>query len=324
MSRLLAASLLLLPISTARRCGRKFPPPILQLRILLLLAVTVGGPYLLLSATAPLLQRWFTLGERRSPWRLYALSNFGSFLALLGYPFVFEPYLRLRTQGGCGRCCMWCSWRRADGWRGGTRARRSARYPGTWQDALRASPRTRLLFWLGLSTCGSIAVSHHQPDLAGDRGESVPVGRGACDLSADVHADIRERPLVPARHIRVRRGSLAPVTCVLASRLQRAFRCGCNWGCTRLPCSSPACYATANWRDRALQPRYFTAFYLTIAAGGALGGVFVAMIAPRVFTEFSEYPIGLAGACLLGFLGWLRSGALRRMDSPQSRRCGCR
>jgi hypothetical protein len=57
-------------------------------------------------------------------------------------------------------------------------------------------------------------------------------------------------------------------------------------------------------------PRYLTSFYLTIAAGGALGGVFVALIAPRVFTEFSEYPVGLASACLLGFAGWAREGAL--------------
>src|SRR5580698_5128703 len=49
----------------------------------LLLAVAVGGPYLLLSATAPLVQRWFTMDNpEKSPWRLYALSNFGSFLAL--------------------------------------------------------------------------------------------------------------------------------------------------------------------------------------------------------------------------------------------------
>jgi hypothetical protein len=56
-------------------------------------------------------------------------------------------------------------------------------------------------------------------------------------------------------------------------------------------------------------PRYLTTFYLTIAAGGVLGGVFVALIAPRVFTEFNEYPVGLAAACLLGLTGWLRSGA---------------
>ena len=62
-------------------------------------------------------------------------------------------------------------------------------------------------------------------------------------------------------------------------------------------------------------PRFLTAFYLTIAAGGAIGGVFVALIAPRVFTEFSEYPIGLAAACLLGFAGWARSGALAQWTS---------
>jgi hypothetical protein len=50
-------------------------------------------------------------------------------------------------------------------------------------------------------------------------------------------------------------------------------------------------------------------FYMTVAAGGALGGLFVALVAPHLFTEFLEYPIGLAAACLLGFVGWLRSGA---------------
>src|ERR1700733_3762777 len=77
-------------------------------RILLLLTVTVGGPYLLLSATAPLLQHWFVIADSgadsggesgRSPWRWYSFSNLGSFLPLLSYPFVFEPLLRLRKQG---------------------------------------------------------------------------------------------------------------------------------------------------------------------------------------------------------------------------------
>jgi hypothetical protein len=62
-------------------------------------------------------------------------------------------------------------------------------------------------------------------------------------------------------------------------------------------------------------PRYLTTFYLTIAAGGAMGGVFVALIAPRIFTEFSEYQIGLGAACLLGFGGWLRTGALAQWTS---------
>ncbi|HEV2446715.1 MAG TPA: fused MFS/spermidine synthase, partial [Candidatus Sulfopaludibacter sp.] len=62
---------------------------------------------------------------------------------------------------------------------------------------------------------------------------------------------------------------------------------------------------------------YLTTFYVAIAAGGALGGVFVALIAPHLFTEFLEYPIGLAAACLLGFIGWLRSGAMAQWKRGQ-------
>jgi hypothetical protein len=56
-------------------------------------------------------------------------------------------------------------------------------------------------------------------------------------------------------------------------------------------------------------PRYLTAFYLTVSAGGVIGGVFVALIAPQVFREFTEYPLGLTAACVLGLVGWMRSGA---------------
>src|SRR5215831_15423467 len=69
------------------------------LRILLVLGVSVGLPYFVLSATAPLLQSWFaTIYPGASVYRLYALSNLGSLLALLTYPFVVEPTLALRTQ----------------------------------------------------------------------------------------------------------------------------------------------------------------------------------------------------------------------------------
>jgi hypothetical protein len=97
---LLAASLLFLPIAPRAELWKPGSSGDPLLHIVILLTVTVGGPYALLSSTAPLLQRWFTLGEGgKSPWRLYALSNFGSFLALLSYPFAIEPFLRLRTQG---------------------------------------------------------------------------------------------------------------------------------------------------------------------------------------------------------------------------------
>src|SRR6266511_2894660 len=65
----------------------------------MLLGATVGVPYALLASTAPLLQAWFARTHAgNSPYRLYAVSNAGSLLALLSYPFVFEPFLRLRVQ----------------------------------------------------------------------------------------------------------------------------------------------------------------------------------------------------------------------------------
>src|SRR5262249_7166067 len=69
------------------------------LRIAGLLLLSTGLPYFLLSTTGPLLQSWFAkAGSGRSRYRLYALSNLGSFLALVSYPFVVEPWLALRSQ----------------------------------------------------------------------------------------------------------------------------------------------------------------------------------------------------------------------------------
>jgi hypothetical protein len=72
-----------------------------------LLGVAVGAPFFVLSATAPLLQHWFSRTDHPSaddPYFLYAASNVGSMAALLGYPFLIEPALRLEEQG------QWWSW----------------------------------------------------------------------------------------------------------------------------------------------------------------------------------------------------------------------
>ena len=96
---LLAVSLAFLPIAPDPDIWKTASSSDPTGQILLLLARAIGGPYLALSATAPLLQRWFhTTHPGESPWRLYALSNAGSFLALLSYPFLIEPLLRLRIQ----------------------------------------------------------------------------------------------------------------------------------------------------------------------------------------------------------------------------------
>src|SRR5580693_301427 len=95
---LLAISCALLPIlpSATWQPSEAGDP---TLRILALLAATIGLPYFILASTTPLLQAWYV---RRSgsgmPYRLFALSNFGSMLALLSFPFLVEPLLTSRQQ----------------------------------------------------------------------------------------------------------------------------------------------------------------------------------------------------------------------------------
>src|SRR5258706_1075685 len=165
---LLVGSLALLPIVP----NSKWKPltagdPTAQ--ILLLLLVTVGMPYFLLSATGPLLQRWFNVSlPGRSPYRLYALSNAGSFLALLSYPVAVEPYLKLGNQstmwsvsyGVFAALCAWCAWRIRKLSKSG---RRVTAEPVVAEsgDPVADSPEPgwgTLLFWLGLSACGSILL----------------------------------------------------------------------------------------------------------------------------------------------------------------------
>ena len=96
---LLGASLLMLPIVPDAQQWKPLTAAAPESGILLLLLVTVGLPYGLLSSTAPLVQRWYSLtAPGQQPYRLYALSNAGSLLALLSYPVLVEPVLRLHWQ----------------------------------------------------------------------------------------------------------------------------------------------------------------------------------------------------------------------------------
>jgi hypothetical protein len=99
---LLLAAGLVLPFTLSDRMIASLPTQSSPIGWLLTtLLVTVGPPFLLLSATAPLLQRWFSHSTHRSardPYFLYAVSNAGSMLALLGFPFLLEPAFAVRTQ----------------------------------------------------------------------------------------------------------------------------------------------------------------------------------------------------------------------------------
>jgi hypothetical protein len=312
---LLAVSLVFLPIAPRADLWKPASSDDPSGHILLLLAATVGVPYVLLSSTTPLLQRWFHLTrEGESPWRLYALSNFGSLLALLSYPFVFEPFLRLRTQTLIWSVlyvvfvvlCEWTAWRVA--------AISPAAEPIETEVDSGLSLRDVLL-WLALSACGSILLLATTNQISQEVAVSpflwiAPLSIYLLTFILTFESDRwYHRGLFAAAA-----GVLAPITCAVVGATVAVSL----W--TQLGVDLAALFVTCMVCHGELarskpSPRHLTAFYLTVSAGGAMGGVFAALIAPRVFTEFSEYPMALAAACLLGFLGWLRSGALVQWTS---------
>lgn len=309
---LLAASLLFLPIGPHGNLWKPASSSDPSGRILLLLVATVGGPYFMLSATGPLLQHWFSLSRPgESPWRLYALSNFGSFLAMLSYPFVVEPLLRLRTQVwiwsvlyvAFAALCGWTAWR----------LRPDAPVAAMAEPEAEDDPPPTLwdvVFWLALAATGSTLLLATTNEISQE--VAVIPFLWVAPLSIYLLTFILTFESKRWYHRLLFAGTagvFAPAACavvVAAIGLPLWGQLGICLAALFITCM--VCHG-----ELALSrpsPRYLTAFYLTVAAGGALGGVFVALIAPHVFSEFSEYPIGLAAACLLGFVGWLRTGAL--------------
>ena len=147
----------LLPNARWKPSGNENPVAML----VLLLAVSGGIPYFALSATGPLLQSWFASRyPLTSPYRLYSLSNLGSFLALLSYPVAIEPWLTLRIQASlwfAGFCifavlCGYCALQR--------KAKSAAPVLNTENlDNRYAEARPRLaqyLFWFACAACGSL------------------------------------------------------------------------------------------------------------------------------------------------------------------------
>ena len=307
---LLAVSLAFLPIAPRAAVWKSTAVGDPSGRILLLLAATIGGPYLLLSATTPLLQRWFHVTHpEQSPWRLYALSNLGSFLALFSYPLVLEPYFRLSTQSGVWSglyvvfigLCGWIAWHMRNV---------PVAEPETDAPVDDGPSVIDIGIWLALAACGSILLLGTTSQVTQEIAVFpflwvAPLSIYLLTFILTFESDRWYRRGIFA----VLAGIIAPITCVvitLSVAISPWKQFAVYAGALFVTCM--VCHGELA-RSRP-SPRHLTAFYLTIAAGGALGGVFAAILAPRFFSEFSEYPIGLGGACILGFLGWMRSGAL--------------
>ena len=318
---LVAAALASLPIIP----GTQWKPAGLDdptWRILALLAATVGLPYLVLSATGPLIQQWFTRASPgASPYRLYALSNVGSLLALVTYPFLVEPLLSRQTQAAGWSCglgfyavlTVLCA---AKLWR----AKAISAPAPTGDRSLRVteppSPPAVKLLWLLLPACASVLLLATTNKLCLDVAVIpflwvLPLGLYLLSFILCFEG--------PRGYWRKFYGVALAVSLGLVCLA---------WFQYRLPLRLQiVIYAWALFNGCMVchgelyrlkpHPRHLTGFYLTIAAGGAVGGLFVAVVAPGIFHDYWELHCGLGLlALLLAVVHWrerskLMVGAVR-------------
>lgn len=281
------------------------------LRVAWLLLVSVGVPFFALSTTGPLLQAWLGVTHAgRQPYRLYALSNLGSLLALVSYPFLVEPLLGRLEQTrlwslafvGFVLLCGFCAWRlaRTEAGRGESRPHKDASARTEAPVSLR-----RTLLWLLLPACASALLLATTNVLCEDVAV-VPflwVLPLAVYLLSFILSFSGENG-----YSRIGYGC-GLVCCVLASLWAWHEGAGAALGhqlfvyLATLFVVCMICHGEL-YRLRP-EPVALTRFYLSISLGGCLGGLFVAVVAPLVFSSFVEWP------CCLGFAVFLFAGICR-------------
>jgi hypothetical protein len=285
---LLALSLACLPIiasSSWKPQGNEEP----VLRILVLLCATIGLPYFLLSTTTPLLQAWYWRRfESAVPYRLFALSNFASLLALLGFPLLFEPAFDLRELGWAWSF-VYAGFAVLCGAVGLMSANGNAMAK---QATPRAAPPLLVdqLLWLGLSAMGSVmllAVTNHITQNI----SSVPflwVLPLALYLITFILAFDHPRwYLRPAFAVALL--ALLPAMAFYVPSLQ--LRVAAPLYLVGLFVTCMFCHGELA-RSKP-DPAHLTRFYLMISVGGALGAVLVAIVAPLVLPGYFELGITL-------------------------------
>ena len=290
------------------------------------IAVAVGVPFFVLSTTSPLLQRWFAATGHRSakdPYFLYAASNAGSLLGLLAYPLVIEPRLTLAHQqwvfagGAMGYvvlvfACALTILRKPE-------PEPAAPPPDTGPAPPSAAghiPFVRKIRWVGLAALPSSLLlgvtAHVSSDLA-----PVPL-LWVVPLALYLISFI----LVFARwpdglHRAV--GRVTPVLILFAalSLLTYTAEPLALVGVLHMAAFFGVCLVCHGElaRDRP-PPEHLTAFYFWMSLGGALGGLFNALIAPIVFAQVGmvEYALALVLAAAVRPRGDDRAAPLLRAD----------
>jgi SAM-dependent methyltransferase len=320
---LLALSFLSLPILPSawwKPLGVEDP----LLRILGLLAATVGLPYFLLASTSPLLQSWYSRSNGGAmPYRFFALSNAGSMLGLLTYPVLVEPYLTSGQQAWMWSIsyvafvlvCAIVAWRSRDA--------RSVPDVGEADAALPPSWRDRLV-WMGLAACASallLAVTNHltQNIAAIPFLWVLPLSLYLLSFILCFDSDRWYR-----RWLFTRLGAVAlPALAYAISsnsdisplKIALTFFCAASFVLFMV------CHGELARRRPA--PAYLTSFYLMVSVGGAMGGLLIGFAAPYLTNALYDLPVVVAlTAFLFVYLLWERRGKATSdafLDAPYDR-----
>ena len=280
--------------------------PVLQ--VLQILGLSVGLPYFCLATTGPLVQHWFTsTAHAQSVFRLYALSNVGSFLALLSFPYVLEPWLEQQQMGQLWTIGFWvfallC-------------------LPvalGAWQNKAETStasvnlgPKTKLsvaqrLSWIALPALASLVFIAATDQISHDVAPEPRLWISTLGLYLLTFILTFDHP----RWYRPRLfGALALILLLVTtgmSDIPQWFGFEWDYGVNEVRWSHYAllfvvcmlCHGEL-YRRRPVDTRWLTEFYFCMSIGGAFGGLFVTLVATQWFDDYHEWLMALIIVALL-------------------------
>ena len=290
--------------------------------IVQLLAVTVGFPYLLLSASGPLLQHWFSeVFPGRSPYRLYAVSNLGSLLGLLTYPFLFEPLLNVPQQT--------MLWSAAFGVYGilaivaalvFLKGKKPAATVSAGKEIEVARSGFDVILWIAFSACGSMLLLSLTSQMCQDVAVVpflwvIPL---SLYLLTFVIAFDHERRYLRTLAIPLAAGAMG-MTIWLMNRQYANTEWPLLWQiviyCSAIFFGCLICHGEVV----RMKPhsRHLTGFYLSISLGGAIGGLLVSLFAPRLFTGYWELHVAFGLLAILTSIQlWRSLGPLKWQRGP--------
>lgn len=309
------------PITPAASWRPNHDDPVWQ--VVRFLATTIGIPFFLLSATAPLLQTWFSRTQQTSPYRLYALSNLGSLLGLVAYPIAVERFLPLTLQSwiwsaGYAVFCVVCA---GVAWFSGRQPQATDQSPepnASTEPSVR--PRwSSVALWIALPACASAMLLATTNLLTRDIVAIPllwvpPLCIYLISFIVCFQSDRWYRPSV--YHILY---AVAFIITLEEISPPLSMRVLLHVGALCLMLFSVCMVCHGELARLKPSASHLSTFYLMLSGGGALGSVCVVLIAPKIFQDISEFTITMAvcGGLLLATVGldhssWLYKKRLYR------------